>query len=316
MNFGKIAFGALLVALGVLLLATRTGLAPPDAPMYLLRYWPILLIAFGLAFLASATKNHFLGCFASLLILGGTAFGLFWMSHHKKPVPLVRGVATIDLGRTKVESLSVRVRTLMGGFDIAAMPGRTRMLSVDVRNAAGDSTAGYRFDIAGKSAVFEWPQTTGGLGLSSPGTAVSLQVPDALPVALTWRGRFGSMHADLIRLRPTRCILDEIASTVRMELGDAGRPEEIRVRGFASTIQIRVPSDCPVQLVTKSAFTMTALSSDFMEHAPGRGKGRVHTAEGTGRLVKIFVDGPLIHVKIDRGPVTAVQRGRIPDGRG
>ena len=316
MNFGKIAFGALLIALGVLLLATRTGLAPPDAPMFLLRYWPLLLIAFGLAFLASATKNHFLGCFASLLILGGAAFGLFWMSHHQKPVPVLRGVSSIDLGRTRVESLAVRVRSLAGGFDIAGMPGGSRMLSVSVRNAAGDSAAGYRFETSGKSAVFEWPQTTDGLGLSPPGAAVSIQAPEALPVALTWKGRLASMHADLTRLRPTKCVLDEIASTARLEFGDAGRPEEILVRGFASTIQIRVSTGCPVQLVTHSPFTMTALPPDFMEHAPGRGKGRVHSAEGTGRLVKIFVEGPFIHVKIERAPLTAVRRGRTRDARG
>jgi hypothetical protein len=314
MSFGKIAFGALLVAVGVLLLATRTGLAPPDAPTFLLRYWPILLIAFGLAFLASATKNRFLGCFASLLILGGTAFGLFWMSHHKKPV--LRGVTSIELGRAKVESLAVRVRSLAGGFDIAGMPGNARTLSVGVRNAASDSAAGYSFDVSGKNAVFEWPQTTGGLGLPPPGAAVSIQVPEALPVALSWRGRLASMHADLTRLRPTKCVLDEIASTVRMEIGNTGRPEEILVRGFASTIRIRVPMGCPVQLVTHSPFTMTALPSDFMEHAPGRGKGRVHTVEGTGRIVKIFVEGPLIHVTIERAPVTAVRRGRVRDGRG
>jgi len=316
MSFGKIAFGALLIAVGVLLLAPRTGLAPPDAPMILLRYWPILLIAFGLAFLASATKNHFLGCFASLLILGGTVFGLFWMTRHQKAAPVLRGVSSIDLGRAKVESLAVRVRSLAGGFDIAGMPGRSRMLSVGVRNAAGDSGAGYRFEASGKSAVLEWPQVLGSFGLPPPGAAVSIQVQEALPVALSWRGRLASMHADLTRLKPTRCVLDEIASTARMELGDAGRPEEILVRGFLSTIQIRVPTGCPVQLVTHSPFTMTALPSDFMEHAQGRGKGRVHSVEGIGRLVRIFVEGPFILVKIERAPVTAVRRGRIQDGRG
>ena len=87
------------------------------------------------------------------------------------------------------------------------------------------------------------------------------------------------MHADLTRLKPTRCVFHEIASSVRMELSDAGRPEEIRIRGFLSSVHIRIP---------------------------GRGKGRVHTAEGRGRLVKIFVDGPLIHVAIERAPLTAL----------
>ncbi len=42
MNFGKFAFGALILAIGVLLLAVRVGFAHPDTPMFLLRYWPLL----------------------------------------------------------------------------------------------------------------------------------------------------------------------------------------------------------------------------------------------------------------------------------
>jgi len=76
MNFGKIALGALLLAIGVLLVAVRAGWAHPDTPILLLRYWPLLLIAFGLAFLASVIKNPFMGCLAVLLILGGTALSV------------------------------------------------------------------------------------------------------------------------------------------------------------------------------------------------------------------------------------------------
>lgn len=306
MNFGKIAFGALILAVGVLLLAVRMGGAPPDTPLFLLRFWPVLLIAFGLAFLASAIKNPFLGTIAVLLILGGIAAGVFWMNQRVKQGKVSRGASAIDLGKANVEALAVRVRTFAGVFEIGGAPPRSRSLSIGVRGVAGDSAVGYRFDVSGKKAVLEWPQVSGRFGIPPPGAGVNVQVPEALPVALTWRGRFASMRADLRRLRVTECSLHEIASFVRMDVGDSGRPEEIRVGGFASSVLIRIPADCPVRLVSRSPFVMRALPSDFAEHAPGRGKERTHASEGRGRAVRILVDGWFIHIKIERLPSTAV----------
>src|SRR5882672_12032936 len=117
MNFGKIALGALLLAIGVLLLAVRAGWAHPDTPILLLRFWPLLLVAFGLAFLASVIKNPFMGCLAVILILGGTALGMYWMNRQaKEGVP--RATASIDLAKARVGSLSVRVQTNLGRFYI------------------------------------------------------------------------------------------------------------------------------------------------------------------------------------------------------
>ncbi|MBI4364027.1 MAG: hypothetical protein HY568_01225, partial [Candidatus Latescibacteria bacterium] len=51
MSFGKLAFGAFLVAIGGLLLAIQLGFAPPDTVAFALPYWPVILVAFGLVLL-------------------------------------------------------------------------------------------------------------------------------------------------------------------------------------------------------------------------------------------------------------------------
>src|SRR5689334_16387101 len=147
MNFGKFAFGALILAIGVLLLAVRTGFAHPDTPIILLRYWPILLIAFGLAFLAGAIKNPLLGCFAILLILGGTAFGMYWMYHMEKKGKLTHAASSLDLGKSNLSSLLLRVTTFGGSFDLDSSSSKT--VSLARRDVAADSTVGYRFDVGG-----------------------------------------------------------------------------------------------------------------------------------------------------------------------
>jgi len=300
MNFGKVAFGTLLLVAGALLLAIRLGVVPPDTPGFLLRFWPVLLIAFGLAFLASALKNPFLGCLASILILGGAGLGAFWMIHRHEEGKVSHGAASIDLEKAKVGSLTVRVRTFAGRFGLEGAPAKSRALSVVVRNSTGDSSTAYRFFASGKTGVLEWPRLDG--GLAPPGAGVDVQVPEALPVLLDWRGRFSSMHADLTRLMPVRCRFDVVCSSLELDLGGAGRPDEIHIRGTLSAVGIRIAQDLPVQLIVRSPLIMRALPPDFVKETRGRGKGLVYAAPGRGRVVKILAEGRLLRVKIERAP--------------
>ena len=117
-----------------------------------------------------------------------------------------------------------------------------------------------------------------------------------------------SMHANLTRLSPTRCDLHEILSSARIDFSDAGRPEEIKVWGLLSEVTVRIPADCPVRVISKSPFVLRSLPSDFEQHALGRNaKERVDAAEGRGRAVRIFVEGPFIHLTIERMPLVAVE---------
>jgi len=303
MNFGKFAFGALILAVGVLLLAVRVGFAHPDTPILLLRYWPLLLIAFGLAFLAGAIKNPLLGCFAIFLILGGTALGMFWMNNQEKQGKLKHAASSHDLGKMNVASLSVRVHTIAGSLDLGASPARSSALSVAFRGAPGDSAEGYRLALEGKKAILTWPREEG-FALPPIGAQVTVRAPETVPLTLRWSGWLASMQADFAHLKPSRCVLHEIISTGTITWDDAGRPGEIRVWGMASTLRIRIPGDCPVRVISESPYIFRSLPSDFEEHAEGRGKDRVDAAEGRGAPVKIYVGG-FMRIKIERMPWTA-----------
>ena len=306
MNFGKFAFGALILAIGVVLLAVRAGFTHPDTPIVLLRYWPVLLIAFGLAFLAGAIKNPMLGCLAILLILGGTAFGMYWIHGMDKRGKLTHGASNLDLGKSGLSSLLLRVTTFAGSFDLDGSP--SKVLSVERHDAAADSSVGYRFDVGGGKGVLVWPRSGGTFSISTPGAKLVVHAPHSLPLGVMWSGRMASMHANLTRLSPTRCDLHEILYSARIDFSDAGRPEEIKVWGLLSEVTVRIPADCPVRVISKSPFVLRSLPSDFEQHALGRNaKERVDAAEGRGRAVRIFVEGPFIHITIERMPLVAVE---------
>lgn len=306
MSFGKLAFGALLLATGGLLLAIRLGFAPPDTLAFLLPYWPVLLVAFGLAFLASALQNTFLGWLAAFLILGGAAFGVFWTSHRHAHGQVSHAESVIDLGKMKVESLTVRTRTLAGAFALGSAPAKSHSLAFAVRNVAPDAGEGHRFVAAGSAGIFEWPKRLSAIGLAPAGADADLRIPEGMPLRLDCRAHFSSTRADLTRLKPERCAFEEFASALRIDLGDGGRPEEIHIKGFLASARIRISGDCPVRLVVASRFATQALPSDFVEHAAGRGKGRVFTSDGRGRPVRIVVEGPLLDLRIERAPLSAV----------
>ena len=310
MNFGKFAFGALILAIGVLLLAVRTGFAHPDTPILLLRYWPLLLIAFGLAFLAGAIKNPFLGCFAIFLILGGTALGMFWMNRQEKQGTLEHAASSRDLAKTGAASLSVRVHTLAGSLDLGASAPGSSALSIALRGAPGDSAEGYRLTIEAKKAILTWPREEG-FALPPLGAQVTVRAPETWPLTLRWSGWLASMHADFERLKPSRCDLHEVFSSGRITWDDAGRPGEIRVWGVASILRIRIPADCPVRVISESPYVFRSLPSDFEEHAQGRGRDRVDAAAGRGSPVRIYVGG-FMQIKVERMPLTTVttQAGR------
>jgi hypothetical protein len=110
------------------------------------------------------------------------------------------------------------------------------------------------------------------------------------------------MNADLTRLMPVRCRFDAVCSSLHLELGDSGRPDQIHIGGALSTARIRVAQDVPVQLIVRSPLTVRTLPPDFVKQTQGRGKGLVYTARGRGRLVRIFAEGHLLHLKIERIP--------------
>jgi len=80
----------------------------------------------------------------------------------------------------------------------------------------------------------------------------------------------------------------------------------MRLRGSLSNYEILIPANCPVRLEFSAPLAFRSLPEDFVEHRNGKNPVHVWTADGTGPVLRIVVDGPLVHVRIRREPLKAV----------
>jgi len=306
MGFGKLVIGSLFVAVGLVLFAAHMGFLPLGVTQPLLQLWPLLLVAFGVAFLANALKSPFLGWFAALIVIGGVGFGVFLFTHHGSPNE-PRFASSIDLDKAHVESLTLRTETLGGRLEVgSAAVGKGRALALEVIHVPGEAEAAHVFRASGKAGILIWPAQSGFSRLAPVGAGLHVTVPDGMPLRVDGRCHFSFGGLDLTHLRPERVAMRLVASSLDLRVGDRGRPAEITIRGYLSTARLRIPGDCPVRLSFSSRFTTRSVPSDFFEHAPGRGKGATFTSEGRGAPIRIRVEGPLLHVAVEREPLSAV----------
>ena len=109
----KLVLGVLLAGVGVVLLAGHLGYLPPGMGDFLAHYWPVLLIAVGLGLLANSMKSALLGWVATLIVIGGLAYGAWWVHHHGT-APKPTATSTLNLNRPHAETLTVRARVFGG----------------------------------------------------------------------------------------------------------------------------------------------------------------------------------------------------------
>jgi hypothetical protein len=311
-SFGRLLVGAILVGIGGILLASQLGYLPAGVMPWFLQFWPALLVLFGLALLANAMKNLFLGWLAAILAIAAIAFGGWWLAHNKAAAGTAHETRH-SLDRPSIETLTIRVRTFGGRLSLAAAPsaGTTdaaslaagRILDVSVRGVSAKD-AEHAWNVTGRTGEFVWPLHVLVPKMTPFGAEVSLRASERMPVRVQTETILSGADLDVSRLRPERCDLGVISGGVRLHIG-AQAPQRVRIHGTLGAAEIDLPAEGPVRVEFHSPLTARALPDDFMEHVGGRGKARIWIAEGKGAPFVIQVDGTFLYVNIKRAPVRA-----------
>ena len=315
MGFLKLLFGGLLIGIGGILLGTAFGVVSKDVWPSLLQYWPLLLVAIGVALLAHAIKNIVLGWISAILVIAGLLLGAWWFSTHQPKGGAA--VTTIDLAEPPVESVTVRAQTLLGRFVLTGGDATKRGLHIEALHVPEKMKGARHWRVAGRAGVLEWPAADGAGGLPPIGGELHVGAPERTPTRLDLKAYLSTAEADLRTLRSERSSFELMGSSIRVLASDLGQPQRIRVRGFLSNVRVRLPANAPVRVVYSSWFGLRSMPQDFIEHLTGRSRDlrnrdQIFVSEGRGGSILVEIDGPLLRVVIDRAPVKEVERAAAP----
>jgi hypothetical protein len=306
MRFGKIVIGVFLAGIGALLLAQTLGYLPTGVWPWLTKFWPFVLLAFGFALLANALKNVVIGVIAVALVIACVAFGAYWISLYSTTTRTEHRT-TIDLEKPPVQAVTAQVRTVAGSLTLNADPSVRHAIVLNAHGVAGEEFAAHRWSASQGAGLLIWPAR---FRLTEPGLVggtFRVRAPPQTTIRLGLVSYFASTTADLTDLRPEQCDVRAVGSSVRMLIGPA-RPPNVRIHGFLSNIEIRLPSNCPARIECSSPLVLRSFPDDFVKHATTSAGGKVTswTADGPGKPVSIAIEGPFMRVRVIREPVKAL----------
>lgn len=304
-GFGKLILGVIIAGLGAVLLAGNLGYIPAGTGGWFFHYWPVLLIGFGLALFANSIRSALLGWVATFVIIGGLGFAAWWAYHHGSSSPESYS-QTIDLRRPRTETVTLRARVFGGELAVAskASAPNTRTLDLVTKGAKDDDKARPRFVSSAGAGILDWPAEGSHVYEAPIGADLKVLIPQRLRVRLEAKSLMSDVRADLSDLRPERCEVEAIASSVRITATGPVRPTVVRLRGTLSNYEVRIPASCPVRLEFSGWLVFRSLPEDFVQQR--KGHVRVWTADGTGPVIRILVEGPFVHLRVRREPLRAI----------
>jgi hypothetical protein len=272
----------------------------------LTKFWPFVLLAFGFALLANALKNVVIGVIAVALVIACVAFGAYWISLYSTTTRTEHRT-TIDLEKPPVQAVTAQVRTVAGSLTLNADPSVRHAIVLNAHGVAGEEFAAHRWSASQGAGLLIWPAR---FRLTEPGLVggtFRVRAPPQTTIRLGLVSYFASTTADLTDLRPEQCDVRAVGSSVRMLIGPA-RPPNVRIHGFLSNIEIRLPSNCPARIECSSPLVLRSFPDDFVKHATTSAGGKVTswTADGPGKPVSIAIEGPFMRVRVIREPVKAL----------
>jgi hypothetical protein len=299
MKFGKLVLGIVLVGTGALLLAGKLG-SLPSGP-WLIKYWPLVLVALGVALLANALRNVAIGIAAVVLVLGSFVFGWFWISRHSDEAKLVHR-ATVNLKVPPVQTVTLDATVVGGSIALSADSAAQGALLFDVQGITNPDLAAHRWTVSkGGAGLLAWPVRSGVTEPGLVGGSIRLGAPPQTPTRIQGAAYFSSARFDLSGVKPAQCDVGAVGSSVTVTIG-AARPPRIRVHGWLSNVDIHLPANCPTRIETISALTVRSFPKDFVERvsSSGRGHATYWAGEGPGKPILIAVEGPLMRVRVTR----------------
>ncbi|HEU5311137.1 MAG TPA: hypothetical protein VFV24_06760 [Candidatus Eisenbacteria bacterium] len=302
MSFFKLLIGLLFLGFGGLFMAAAVGALPTGVFPWVMRFWPVILLAFALILIGKGLKNVAISVFALALVAGAFVAGGYWLSKQAATQEPPTPTTVIDLGTSEASSVLLRGRTIGGSYTVAVSPGQRGKIGVSGRDLIGRETTALGWKVENGRGYLTWPSKPGTGDMASFGSSFDVRLPERAPLRWDTSNYFAFGTADFTRGVLLACSTRVVSSSVKLRVGE-GRPHLIYVKGTLSNVDIELPADCPARVEYTSRLTWHSIPEDFLEHVSGRVKGKAAfwTVEGKGPRVHIRVEGPLMRLRVTRG---------------
>lgn len=240
----------ILIALGVLLLLTNTGVVSWDVWATLWRYWPILLVLLGLELLlvGRASWGAVLFTLLVLMILGAISGGFStfnWFGPARGGIPFSSGATGVEQGLEGAQAADIYLTFGAGRLEISGGAGEG-MLAEGSLESDGEVQLSRRYQVndgVGRLDLqLEGPRG-GRWFFPGPGTANALTVrlSDQIPIQrLEINAGAAEENLDLSSLQLQRLDLETGASSVRARLPARG-DVNASVSAGASSVTLEIP---------------------------------------------------------------------------
>ena len=304
---GFLFWGLFLIPIGLVPLLVRAGVLPEDMFTDVWRFWPVLLIALGVALLLGRSQASLIGTVLIALVLGtlagaALASGNVWLGGFTDCASTGSGMSTLDRNGTFSGAASTTVELDCGSLDVAVKPGSDWTVHADYRGTeprveSGPGRLTLRSPDGSGSHRQEWTVNLGADAIRDLALKVNAASSSIVLAGANLSRLTSDMNAADLLIDGTGATIDTIDASVnagRMRVTLVG-PSEGDLSANAGAIELCVPPDAALQLQVKEQLT-------FATNLNGRGltkDGDTWTRAGTGGLIDLTVEGNAASFTLD-----------------
>lgn len=253
MSKGKIFWGALFVALGLLFLAMTLGILPSGFWIEFWRFWPLLLVVWGASILLTGkSDSHVLYIVISLLIVALIGSGIYFSNNARSNSETLTISEDIPLNVTKA---NIKIDTGASELDIS--DSTNKLIEGTIVSFGSPS---MEKNIVGDTANIELNQAKNGpIGffLGNRDNNMNLKLNNTTAYQLKVNSGATKYNLDLSKVKITNLDLNCGASNGEVSFGSTVPLVQVSVSSGASSLKIKIPTGSGIRIENKSGLSGT-----------------------------------------------------------
>jgi len=262
-GFGRFLFGALVICFGLALLAQNFGLIAFDWSVNFWKFWPLLVIVFGLSLLSGrGWISVLIGILATVFVLAALFLIFSKNISWREQTSDFRETPFGFLKDEGVSRLNLEIEAKAGKISLEeGTPGELvsgTLFSNFAYLESGSETKG------GVQNVFLRQQPRNGNFFWGGMNKMDLRVDPELPLDLSINTGASEVNLDLSELLAEETEVKAGASGLNLTLGDKIKTARFKISAGASSVKIRLPENLGAEIHLNSGLSATSLP-DFQK---------------------------------------------------